>query len=165
MGLAGVLAAKASGASKIVVVEPNKYRRELALSLGATHAVNPGPDVVEEIKDTAGALDCTLDTTGASEAIRAAVGVLRPLGRCGVVSWRTADPVIGPMDLVMEGRSLIGICEGGAQPAVFIPQMLQMWRSGDFPFDRLIQTFPFSEIDQAERASRDGSVIKPVLVM
>lgn len=165
VGLAGVLAARAAGASEIVVVEPNEFRRKQALELGATHALAPGPDLLTEIRDSCGWMDSTLDTTGAPEAIQAAVRALRPLGQCGVVSWRSAEPVVGPMDLVMEGRSLVGICEGNAQPALFIPRMLDMWRAGDFSFDRLIGTFPFDQIDAAERAAKDGSVIKPVLVM
>jgi aryl-alcohol dehydrogenase len=33
-----------------------------------------------------------------------------------------------------------------------------------FPFDKLIKTFRLDEINEAERASADGSVIKPVLL-
>jgi S-(hydroxymethyl)glutathione dehydrogenase / alcohol dehydrogenase len=41
VGLSSVMGAKVKGASKIVVVEPIPYRRDLALKLGATDVVDP----------------------------------------------------------------------------------------------------------------------------
>lgn len=41
VGLAAVMGAKVKGASRIIVVEPIPYRRELALKLGATDVVDP----------------------------------------------------------------------------------------------------------------------------
>ncbi|WP_206061195.1 hypothetical protein [Nonomuraea basaltis] len=39
-----------------------------------------------------------------------------------------------------------------------------LWKQGRFPFDKLITTFPLSEINQAEAATIAGSAIKPVLL-
>ncbi len=50
-------------------------------------------------------------------------------------------------------------------PQVFIPELLSLYRSGAFAFDRLITHFPFDQINEAEAASNAGDVIKPVLVM
>jgi threonine dehydrogenase-like Zn-dependent dehydrogenase len=41
VGLSSVMGAKVKGASRIIVVEPIRYRRELALKLGATDVVDP----------------------------------------------------------------------------------------------------------------------------
>ena len=41
VGLSAVMGAKVKGASRIIVVEPIPYRRELALKLGATDVVDP----------------------------------------------------------------------------------------------------------------------------
>ena len=41
VGLASVMGAKVKGASRIIVVEPIPYRRDLALKLGATDVVDP----------------------------------------------------------------------------------------------------------------------------
>jgi aryl-alcohol dehydrogenase len=62
------------------------------------------------------------------------------------------------------GRSITGIVEGNTVPQVFIPKLIALWRKGMFPFDKLITTFRLDEINEAERASADGSVIKPVLL-
>jgi len=62
------------------------------------------------------------------------------------------------------GRSITGIVEGNTVPQVFIPKLITLWRQGMFPFDKLIKTFRLDEINEAEHASADGSVIKPVLL-
>ncbi len=49
-------------------------------------------------------------------------------------------------------------------PQVFIPQLIDYWMSGRFPFDRLARTYPLTAINEAEQASLDGEVVKPVLV-
>jgi aryl-alcohol dehydrogenase len=41
---------------------------------------------------------------------------------------------------------------------------IALWRAGSFPFDKLMETFPLSHINQAEGFSLTGLVIKPVLV-
>lgn len=44
LGLSAVQGARIKGAAKIVAVEPIRYRRELALKLGATHALDPNAE-------------------------------------------------------------------------------------------------------------------------
>lgn len=43
--------------------------------------------------------------------------------------------------------------------------MIEFWRQGRFPFDRLITEFPFSDIRTAWDKYREGSIVKPVLRM
>jgi aryl-alcohol dehydrogenase len=42
--------------------------------------------------------------------------------------------------------------------------MIQLYKDGRFPFDRLIQTFALEQVNEAEEASLHSSVIKPVLL-
>jgi Zn-dependent alcohol dehydrogenase len=56
------------------------------------------------------------------------------------------------------------VIEGGSDPQQFIPYLLQLHGKGKFPFDRLVKTFPFAEINEAIAAANAGAVIKPVLV-
>ena len=59
----------------------------------------------------------------------------------------------------------VGMCHTDVLPRVpgFIPRMIQLWLDGQFPFDRLIEEFPLSQINEAEQSSLAGGVIKPVL--
>jgi aryl-alcohol dehydrogenase len=83
-------------------------------------------------------------------------------GVVGLVGVQQGDLVLDGLALV--GKTAIGIPEGSADPHVFIPRMIDLWREGRFPFDRLIELFPLSEINTAERSSLAGGTIKPVLV-
>lgn len=68
------------------------------------------------------------------------------------------------MSGLVRGVSVKFITEGDADPQTFIPQMLDWYKAGKFPFDRLVVKFPFAEINEAAHASESGTAIKPVLV-
>ena len=42
--------------------------------------------------------------------------------------------------------------------------MIELWQAGRFPFDRLIEQYPMSRINEAEASSLAGGTIKPVLI-
>ena len=42
--------------------------------------------------------------------------------------------------------------------------LIELYRAGKFPFDRLITTFPLERINEAIDASISGDVVKPVVV-
>jgi Zn-dependent alcohol dehydrogenase len=56
------------------------------------------------------------------------------------------------------------VIEGDADPQAFIPRLIELYRDGKFPFDRLVRTFPFEQINEAIAAAEAGSVVKPILV-
>lgn len=68
------------------------------------------------------------------------------------------------MSMLVRGVSAKYIIEGDSDPQTFIPKMLEWFRAGKFPFDTLIKTFAFDEINKAAHAAETGDVIKPVLV-
>jgi aryl-alcohol dehydrogenase len=63
-----------------------------------------------------------------------------------------------------DDRRAVTIIEGDAVPQTFIPQLIDHWRAGRFPFDRLVTTFALADVDEAERQALAGQVVKPVLV-
>ena len=44
-----------------------------------------------------------------------------------------------------------------------IPRMIELYRAGRFPFDRLIRTYPFERINDAAEDQIAGRTIKAVL--
>jgi aryl-alcohol dehydrogenase len=69
------------------------------------------------------------------------------------------------MNAVLFGRSVRGIIEGDSVPQVFIPRLIDLYQQGRFPFDKLIRTYPFADINQAVEDVESGKVIKPILLM
>lgn len=165
VGLSAVMAARVAGATTIVAVDLHRSRLDLATELGATHTVDGSDtDILESLlKITGGGAQYSLDTTGVPSVISTAIGCLRPTGTCGLVGVQLGDVSLGPMDLAI-GRTVTGILEGDAVPGVLIPQLVELWQQGRFPFDRLIKKYPLDQINEAEQASLSGDVVKPVLI-
>jgi len=58
-----------------------------------------------------------------------------------------------------------GYVEGNSIPDIFIPQLVDLYLQGRFPFDRLITSYPFNDINQAVADQLSGKTIKAVLEM
>jgi aryl-alcohol dehydrogenase len=167
VGLAAVMAAKAMGASNIIVVDIVLERLEQAKSLGATHAVKGNDvDAVEAVRAIVpGGVDFTLECVGSPRLLAQAVASLRPTGVCGLLGLNPDATVIAPitMDLILHGRTVMGIIEGDSDPQQLIPVLVDLNRQGRFPFEKLIRTYPFENINEAVADMISGRVVKPVL--
>jgi aryl-alcohol dehydrogenase len=159
VGLAAVMAARVAGAAEIIAVDLHPARRELALELGATRAIDGAdPDLAAAI----GRVDYCFDTTGVPAVAATAIAVLRAGGTCGLVGAGGGAITLRPEAL--GGKSVRYIMEGEAVPQLFIPRLIRLWRQGRFPFDRLLRSYPLDQINDAERACADGTTIKPILL-
>jgi aryl-alcohol dehydrogenase len=165
-GSVGLAAAKAAGCADIIAVDLNPDRRALALELGATHALDPAAqDVVEEIKKiTKGGAQYSVDCLGLQAVVRQALECLASPGVCASVGFQGVDNEITfNQGHLLFGRTLIGVIEGDADPHVFIPHMLDLYRAGRFPFDRLVKAYPIAKINDAIDAAHHGHVVKAVV--
>jgi aryl-alcohol dehydrogenase/geraniol dehydrogenase (NAD+) len=111
-------------------------------------------------------VDYALDTTGIPAIMTTASEVLLPNGQLGLIGIPPPDAMVplNIMSIYARGLSLKCIVEGDSDPQVFIPQLIDLYKSGKLPFDRLIKKFPFDQINEAMAASESGEVIKPVIV-
>lgn len=169
VGLAAVMGAVIQGCTTIILVEPIVARRDIAQSLGATHVVDPASgDLTEAMRAILpDGLDFAFDTTGNVGVIEAGIASLGSHGAIGLVGVpKQADATvpINIAQLMTFGLRLIGIIEGDSDPQSFIPELLAHHATGRFPFDRLIRTFPLSEINTAIAAQARGECVKAVLI-
>jgi aryl-alcohol dehydrogenase len=58
-----------------------------------------------------------------------------------------------------------GLVEGHSVTETFIPQLVDFWRKGKLPIDRLVRAYDFDQINEAAADARAGEVVKPVLRM
>jgi aryl-alcohol dehydrogenase len=166
VGLSAVMAARVAGAAVIVAVDLNDARLDLARELGATHVLNGAEEgLAEKIREISGGegVQYSFDTTAVPDVVSAAVACLRTTGVCGLVGVGGQEYRFDPTLLLM-GRTVKGIIEGDAVPQTFIPRLVELWRQGRFPYDRLITTYPLAEINRAEEDVNAGKVVKPVLL-
>jgi aryl-alcohol dehydrogenase len=159
VGLAAVMAARLVGADPIIGVDKKLNRLQLALKLGATHAIdNRRQDVTARIGDITGrGVDYVVETTASPKMHQLAIEVLNPHG---VVALLTGE---SGTDSLPEGRKTLGIIQGDAIPQQFIPKLIQLYQAGQFPFDRLLKFYDFGDINRAIADARRGDTIKPVL--
>jgi aryl-alcohol dehydrogenase len=170
VGLSAVLAARVRGCAPIIVIEPDPGRRNLALEFGAAYTIDPA-----EVPDLAAALhailpagsDYGVDTSGIPSVIEALVAAMAPLGKLGVLGLPRdmSDTIrIGVTTILGGGLTVRGIVEGDSDPDVFIPELIGLYQSGQFPFDAMIKTYPFARINEAIADQAAGLCVKPVLL-
>jgi aryl-alcohol dehydrogenase len=168
VGLSAVMAARLCGCATIVAVDPVAARRERALELGATHAIDPkSEDPVQRIQAiTKSGANYSLECTGLPAVVRQAVEALTLTGMCGLMGVsRLGTEIKLDMNSILFGRGVRGIIEGDSVPQEFIPRLIDLYRQGRFPFDKLITSYPFANIQEAVEASEHGKVVKAVLRM
>jgi aryl-alcohol dehydrogenase len=169
VGLSGVLAAVVAGCGKIIVVEPVLERRELALALGATHALDPtSPDFGAILGKLAPAgFNHFFDSTGLPHVIAQGINRLGLRGSAALVGIppeldsALAMPLL---PVIGAGRSIHGVVEGDSNPEVFIPYLMDLYLEGRLPIDRLISTYRLSDINRAAADHREGRCVKAVLI-
>lgn len=168
VGLSAAMAARVAGCTRIIMVDLNKSRLDLALELGATDVVNAGTeDPVAVIQALTGGegVQYSLECTGLPKVVRQAVDCLRLTGVCGIVGVSPLGTEIAlDMNGLMFGRTVRGIIEGDSIPDIFIPQLIELWRQGRFPFDKLVRFYPLADIEDAVHAAESGTVLKPILL-
>jgi aryl-alcohol dehydrogenase len=168
VGLSAVLAARIAACTTIIAVDRHRTRLELARELGATHVVHAGTeDVPTRIREiTKGGTQYALETTGVPEVFTAMTESLAVLGVGGVVGaaalGTTAAFPIG--NLLPVGVTVKMIVEGDSLPSSFIPRLIALREAGLFPFDQLVRSYPFEQINDAFEDSVRGDTIKPVIV-
>lgn len=165
VGLAAAMAAKAAGAEVIIAVDPVEQRRQVALEVGATHVIDPlSDDVVGTIRElTGGGANGSVETSARAEVVKQALQCLAPMGTCVNLGVGTPEFPF-TMQLVSGGRRLTSIIEGEADPQEFLPRLIDLYRNGQLPIDRLIKYYKFDDFEQAVHDSETGATIKPVLL-
>ena len=168
VGMAAIMAARIAGAEPIIAVDVNDDRLAMARELGATHAFSAKDDPAARIRELCPAgVGYAFDTTGVNAVIEQAWSLLAPKGVCGIVG--ACDPAddltFNEAAFMAGGRTVMGILGGDSDVGPFLCELIEHHLAGRFPFERLIETFPFEQINEAIEAGESGRVIKPVLVM
>lgn len=167
VGLSAVMAARLVGARRIVAVDINRDRLELARELGATDVMPADQDrLAEKLRALTGrGIDYSLNTTTVPAVHSAALDCLAMNGTAGFVAAPRGEWSPSMFPMLAGGRVLRGILGGDAAPRIFLPKLIDYWRQGRFPFDRLLTFYPFHDIARAFEDVEAGRVIKPVLRM
>ena len=169
VGLSALMAGSVQGCAKIVLVEPMAERRALAMELGASATIDPlaGPLTEQILALLPGGADYIVDTTGRPDVATGALDSLAVHGTLALLGVPHDAAATIPLPLsrtMLRGHRVIGVVEGDSDQKTFIPELIALREAGRFPFDRLIRTFPLSQINEAIAAQARGECIKVVLL-
>ncbi|MGW5431553.1 NAD(P)-dependent alcohol dehydrogenase [Streptomyces sp. NPDC004059] len=162
-----MMAAALSPAARIIAVDRFTERLALAEELGATHTVNTAEadlgDTLAVLTDGQGA-DGIVETTGNVAVLRQGADALAARGTLVVVGAPPFGTEVAlDVNGLLPGKRIVGLTLGDSETQTVIPALVQLVKEGRLPLHRLINTYPFTEIDQAVRDMNAGKTIKPVL--
>ncbi|MFQ1002890.1 NAD(P)-dependent alcohol dehydrogenase [Modestobacter sp. SSW1-42] len=168
VGLAAVMAARNSAATTIIAVDRHASRLQLARELGATEVVDAGDtDPVQAVADICGGpADFALECTGILPVVRQAIDSVGMRGKVILIGGAPAGAEFTADHMsTLWGKSIVGTLGGSGRSGPLIGALMDLYATGRFPIDRLVQRFPLDRITEAMEASYSGEVVKPVITM
>ncbi|MFI0404911.1 NAD(P)-dependent alcohol dehydrogenase [Actinomadura sp. 3N508] len=168
VGLAAIMAARNSAATRIIAVDRHASRLDLARELGATDTVDAAKDdVVDAVHDLCGGpADFALECTGVIDVVRQAADSVGMLGTCVLIGGAPAGAEFALDHLsTLWGKRVVGVLGGSGRGEELITAIMGLYAQGRFPFDRLVEYFELADVQTALDRSYAGEVIKPILRM
>jgi S-(hydroxymethyl)glutathione dehydrogenase / alcohol dehydrogenase len=170
IGLNVIQGARIAGADKIVGVDINPARKELAERLGMTHFVNPKEvrgDLVPYLVDlTGGGADYSFECIGSVEVMRQALECChKGWGVSVIIGVAGAGQEIKtrPFQLVT-GRVWKGSAFGGARGRTDVPKIVDWYMEKKIVIDELVtHTMPLEKINDAFHLMHEGKSIRSVV--
>lgn len=170
VGLSAIQGATMAKAGRILAVDINPDKFELAKQLGATDTVNPSDydapiqDVIVEL--TGGGVDYSFECVGNVKLMRAALECChKGWGESVIVGVAGAGQEIStrPFQLVT-GRVWRGTAFGGCKGRSQLPGMVDQYMDGDIKIDEFITyTMPLDDINRAFDLMHEGKSIRSVI--
>jgi Zn-dependent alcohol dehydrogenase len=169
VGLSAVMGAAACGAEPVVAVDAAPGKLERALELGATTAIawaGTAEATAEAIVSATGGVDYALEATGRPEASIAAFLATRPRGAAVLIGIPRGDAVVTlPALQIPRGeRRVLGSVYGSSKPERDFPKILDLYRRGRLPLDRLIShRLPLARVEEGFELMTSGAALRVVL--
>ncbi len=170
VGLSAIQGAKMANAGRIIAIDINEGKFELAKQMGATDCVNPNDhdapiqDVIVDLTD--GGVDYSFECVGNVDLMRAALECChKGWGESVIVGVAGAGKEIStrPFQLVT-GRVWRGTAFGGTKGRTQLPGMVDQYMSGDIKVDEFItHTMPLEDINRAFDLMHEGASIRSVI--
>jgi S-(hydroxymethyl)glutathione dehydrogenase / alcohol dehydrogenase len=168
VGLAAINAAKIAGAGKVIAIDPIPEKRELAMVLGATHAVDAmAGDAVDQVMQiSGGGVHHAIEAVGRQASADLAVKILRRGGTATILGMMPLDCKVGlaAMDL-LSGKKLQGAIMGMNHFPVDLPRLVDFYMRGLLDLDTIIaERIPLERINEGFEKMKGGHSARSVVV-
>ena len=169
VGLSALLAAVAAGAGRIIALDLNPEKLQLARELGADFAINAADsDCVSQVREaTLGGSHVAVETAGSAKALETAYQITRRGGTTVTAGMPgpEAKITLSHLSLAAEERCLKGSYMGSCVPKRDIPRYLSMFQDGKLPVDKLLsRTIGFNDLNAAMDRLDDAATVREILM-
>ena len=164
IGLMATAVARHAGARHIVISEPNAFRRELAMRMGATVAIDPRDGALSDTfteLDMVEGFDVAMEMSGNAQALRDAINSMAHGGGVAILGLPTADISLDVNSVVMKMLTIRGIY--GREMYETWYKMTVMLQSGLDISPVITHRFGYRDHDAAFAAARTGESGKVVM--
>jgi S-(hydroxymethyl)glutathione dehydrogenase/alcohol dehydrogenase len=172
IGLSAIIGARMAGASRIIGIDINESKFDLAKQLGATDVINPqnfdkpSQEVIVEMTD--GGVDYSFECIGNVNVMRQALECChKGWGESVIIGVAGAGQEIStrPFQLVT-GRVWRGTAFGGVKGRSQLPGIVEQYLAGEFGLQEFItHTMALDEINDAFDLMHKGESIRSVVHM
>ena len=172
VGLNVIQGARISGAAKIIAVDINPVRLEMAKEYGATHTLLADKNdngllnmaqQVKELTENRGA-DYAFECTAIPDLVAAPLAMVRNAGTAVQVSGCESKVTID-MNLFEWDKIYINPLYGKCRPEIDMPILQQLYAKGDLMLDKMItRTYQLEELSKAFDDMHQGRNAKGVIV-
>ncbi len=170
VGMGALTACIAAGISKVIAIDKDVSKCELARSFGAmsintSHNEQWKRDIFQL---TDGGADFCIEAGGTTRTIELGFSLLKP--GSGTLLFASHPPAgeyikLDPHELI-SGKQIKGSWGGGVEPDRDIPLFCRLFQSSNIPLRKLLtNTYDLSEINQAVHDFEAGEIFRPILKM
>jgi threonine 3-dehydrogenase len=164
IGLMASAVARHAGARHIVISEPNAFRRDLAMRMGATIAIDPRERDLKDVQRELGMVegfDVALEMSGNATALRSAIDNMAHGGRIAILGIPTAEISLDVNAIVFNQLTLRGIY--GREMYESWYKMRVLIQSGLDIRPAITHRFGFRDFEAAFAAARSGDSGKVIM--
>lgn len=168
VGLNVIQAARIAGAQRIIAIDLQPEKLELATKFGATDVVTGGEDAVEAVRELSlGGVDYSFEVIGYPKTIEQAVSMLK---RGGTMTLLGASPVgaeiaLPSLSLMMNEWKIQGSLMGSGPYSRDIPRIASLYLNGQLDLDSLIsERIGLDDINHGFSRMEGGTHARSVIV-
>jgi Zn-dependent alcohol dehydrogenase len=169
VGLNAVMAARLSGAAKVIGIDINEGKFPLGTELGCTHTFQArDPELVEKVRSlTDGGVDFAIEVSGNRAAVGSAYGLARKGGEVICVGLGGSNDLFEypHARLISEEKAIRGCFMGSCVAERDIRLYSRFFLDGKMPVDRLkSDTIGFDDLNDSLDLLDRGEVVRQVLL-
>lgn len=170
IGLSAVQGARMNGASKIIAIDLDDKKLEIAKICGATHTINASKgDAVAEVKalSSGRGADAVYECAGSERVFQESIMMCRPGGQVVWLGKVNVDQHVSfKWGTLMGERRIVRSSYGGARPEQDFPAMADAYLNGQLKLDEMITgRIALDEINDGFDLLRRGEAIRTVIMM